>query len=391
MALPQSLWSSGMAGLVSFARKFAGKYRLKRFIGEPLAFLLETAFPSHARTRLLIYHHSSDICWSLVYPFFHYADRFEKDYGLHTRLRPIERFFSGEDQIEADIVLVQPWLDEPAEKMAEAFARYRERHPDAQVVFIDSFANTDTRFGHAVAPSIDLYLRKALFRDRSQFRQTFAGDTNLMDYYAQLYGLETDPVDWQTPEDLLERMDLLPNFLTAPYLVDGFLGPAPAPGEDDRPIDLHNRIATNGTPWYSAMREHAREAAQQIPGIRRTRSERIGRREFLDEIARCKLCWSPFGYGELCWRDLEAIMKGAVLVKPDMSHLETAPDLYRPGETYLPVKWDFSDLEEVVQDALHDPERRAQIAANAFAIGRDYLASGRFVTDMAHSLELEPA
>ena len=380
-----------MAGLVSMARKFAGRHHLKRFIGGSLSFLLESTFPAHAKTRLLIYHHSSDICWSLVYPFFHYADRFEKDYGLHTRLRPIERFFEDDGQIEADIVLVQPWLDEPADKLAEAFARYRERHPGAQVVFIDSYANTDTRFGHAVAPNIDLYLRKALFRDRSQFRQTFNGDTNLTDYYTRLYGLETDPVDWRTPEDLLERMDLLPNFLTAPYLVDGFLGTAPTPESDDRPIDLHNRIATGGTPWYSAMRQHAQEAALKIPAIRRTRSERIGRREFLDEIAQCKLCWSPFGYGELCWRDLEAIMKGAVLVKPDMGHLETAPDLYRPGETYLPVKWDFSDLEEVVQGALADPERRATIAANAFAVGRDYLASGRFVSDMAQSLQVQPA
>ena len=55
-------------------------------------------------------------------------------------------------------------------------------------------------------------------------------------------------------------------------------------------------------------------------------------------------------------------MTGAVLVKPDMSHLETLPDLYRPGETYLPVRWDFSDLGDVVGSALADADLRRRLA-----------------------------
>ena len=38
-----------------------------------------------------------------------------------------------------------------------------------------------------------------------------------------------------------------------------------------------------------------------------------------------RICISPFGYGEICWRDFEAILCGCLVVKPDMSHVETNP------------------------------------------------------------------
>lgn len=372
------------------ARKLAGRHWTSRFVKGCSRFLFENDYPAQAQVRLLIYHHFSDICWSLVYPFFHYAERFQQVYGLDTRLRPIESFFEDEnDDVDADIVMIQPWISEPAEKLAAAFARYRGRHPLAKIVFLDSYANTDMRFGEAVGPHIDLYLRKAIFRDQSQFLRPFAGDTNLTEYYSALYGIEAEPVDWHTPKPLLDRLGLLPNFLTAPRFIEGFLGRAPD-FERERPIDLHSRIEVKGSPWYAAMRAQALDSARSIDGIRLTPAERIDRRQFMDELRQSKLCWSPFGYGELCWRDLEAVMAGAVLVKPDMSHVATSPDLYHAGETYLPVKWDFSDLEEVVSNALADPARRARIAANAWAIARDYLASERFVTDMGQALALRP-
>lgn len=379
-----------MNHLSFLARRLAGKYWTKNVVNRCSRFLFENRYPADAQVRLLIYHHFSDICWSVVYPFFHYAEHFQRVYGLDTRLRPIERFFQDEtaDDVDADIVLVQPWLDEPADMLAAAFARYRARHPRARIVFVDSYANTDMRFGQAVAPHIDKYLRKAIFHDRREFLRPHAGDTNLTAFYGSLYGIDAEPVDWLTPEGLLDRVDLLPNFLTAPRLIEGFMGPAPEPG--GRAIDLHCRIETEGTPWYAAMREQALKAARAISGIRLTSPDRVDRRLFLDELRQSKLCWSPFGYGELCWRDLEAIMAGSVLVKPNMSHLATAPDLYHPGETYLPVEWDFSDLEDVVRGALADPARLERISANAFAIAHDYLASERFVTDMGDILNLQP-
>ena len=51
------------------------------------------------------------------------------------------------------------------------------------------------------------------------------------------------------------------------------------------------------------------------------------------ELAQCGICFSPFGYGEVCWRDDEAVYSGALLINPGMSHMVTEPDVFVPGET----------------------------------------------------------
>jgi hypothetical protein len=57
-------------------------------------------------------------------------------------------------------------------------------------------------------------------------------------------------------------------------------------------------------------------------------------------------------------------MAGALLLKPDMSHLKTWPDYYEPYVTYVPYAWNFSDLEEKVIDILENVNKYEEIARN---------------------------
>jgi hypothetical protein len=75
---------------------------------------------------------------------------------------------------------------------------------------------------------------------------------------------------------------------------------------------------------------------------------------------------SPFGWGEVCFRDFEAIISGALLLKPDMSHLRTWPDVYVPNETYIPLAWDGQDLRDKVDYYLTHTAERERIARNAW-------------------------
>lgn len=103
------------------------------------------------------------------------------------------------------------------------------------------------------------------------------------------------------------------------------------------------------------------------------------RRAYLRELAASKLCFSPFGYGEVCWRDYEAVMCGSLLLKPDMSHVETDPDIFRAGETYVPLRWDFADLEDKARYYLAHPAERTRIANNAFRALQKYFREQRFI------------
>lgn len=87
-----------------------------------------------------------------------------------------------------------------------------------------------------------------------------------------------------------------------------------------------------------------------------------------EKMTRSKVCLSPLGLGEVCFRDFEAISQGAILVKPDMSHLETWPDIYQPLKTYIPVKWDWSDLESTLLDVIRNHKKYRHVVDQAFAV-----------------------
>tara|TARA_R110000824_G_scaffold191576_1_gene373338 strand:+ start:398 stop:1342 length:945 start_codon:yes stop_codon:yes gene_type:complete len=87
--------------------------------------------------------------------------------------------------------------------------------------------------------------------------------------------------------------------------------------------------------------------------------------QFVEVMKRSKVGLSPFGMGELCYRDLELIQWGCLLIKPDMSKVITEPDFFKPMETYVPVKSDWSDLNETIEKVLVNFKDYEYIIGNA--------------------------
>jgi hypothetical protein len=115
--------------------------------------------------------------------------------------------------------------------------------------------------------------------------------------------------------------------------------------------------------------------------------QRVPQSQYYAEMLRSRICVSPFGYGEVCWRDYEAVLCGCLLVKPDMSHLRTEPDLFVPGETYVPVKWDFSDLAETCTRYLKNDAERMRISRRAYDVLAGYFRSLGFIDNVRGMLE----
>jgi hypothetical protein len=75
-------------------------------------------------------------------------------------------------------------------------------------------------------------------------------------------------------------------------------------------------------------------------------------------------------------------MAGAMLLKPDTGHIETHPDIFRPWETYVPLRWDLTDLNDTLRRLLKDSALRQSIAERAYAVLHDYLHSDEFARQM---------
>ena len=88
--------------------------------------------------------------------------------------------------------------------------------------------------------------------------------------------------------------------------------------------------------------------------VKRESGINIPQDQFYRNMYESKICMAPIGYGETAVRDIEAASFGSVLIKPDMSYVDTKPFIYEDGETYIACKYDWSDLEEKIDYVLSD-------------------------------------
>lgn len=261
-----------------------------------------------------------------------------------------------------------------------------------------------------VLPYVDRFYNKALFVDRGLYAEALYGRELFTDFSHRRFGVvdypeippapapeaELDKVrlGWSVGvgdfprRHFRQRVGVALSRLVSPRLAAPIIHkreittPSPpsyawaGPGGAGDAIDVNARLGNPGYPTIAFHRQHLggllREAASRRGWSVVT--DRVPIRRYFADMERSRITFSPFGWGELCFRDFEAVRAGSLLLKPDMSHLETWPDIYLPGETYVPVAWDGSDLEEKIAHYLGDPRESRRIAENAFEVYRRQLA-----------------
>jgi len=343
---------------------------------------LSKAFSETTSQRLLLVSQSERIPQSQIFPFHFFADDLERAYDVSIRETPLEPLLEGRNRMlgDATVIAFQMPYDISNADLERLLNSLRRGNPDARLIHFDWSAPADLRNAERLDPHIDLYVKKHVLRNRSLYGKSTLGDTNLSDHYAQRLSVTEQEHCFPIPAGFMQKLIVGPSFITAPLLLPALMQPfQPGP---ERCIDLHARFAVNGTPWYQAMRNEAEAALGQFSDLKLATGNALPLYKYIAELRRAKVCFSPFGYGEVCWRDYEAIMAGAVLLKPDMSHIETFPDIFRPWETYVPLRWDLTDFGETLRRLLNDTALRKSITVNAHSVLNDYLTSDGFVTQI---------
>tara|TARA_B110000027_G_scaffold131144_1_gene154962 strand:+ start:530 stop:1582 length:1053 start_codon:yes stop_codon:yes gene_type:complete len=94
-----------------------------------------------------------------------------------------------------------------------------------------------------------------------------------------------------------------------------------------------------------------------------TETNRVNKKQYFNEIAKSYSSLSPFGWGEVCYRDFEIFLNKSMLIKPTMEHLITWPNYYVNNKTYLNFEWDFNNFEKIIS-AVDDLDYCSYIADN---------------------------
>jgi hypothetical protein len=111
--------------------------------------------------------------------------------------------------------------------------------------------------------------------------------------------------------------------------------------------------------------------------------------DYVKVLMNSKIGISPFGMGEICFRDFEMMKFGLVMIKPDMRRVMTNPNPYKEWETYVPVKPDWSDLHEVLNVVLSDWTKYSIIADNFRKKFRNEYLVDNFIRHWYNLLQLD--
>lgn len=316
-----------------------------------------------------------------------------RELGLETRVTVCE---SPERMVDAagepaDIVLVTTDWRARVEDLRGMLRAMRARGAK-RLVYLDTFDQTSSPY-FGVLGDVDLYVKSKLMRPVSRYAEAFAGGFVVADYCERELGIPLN--GWKfgsAPEAGLEGK-IVPGWSFAVSRRARLLlrlaewGARPLA---KRKLDLHARIgppARREQEWYEKYRALGAAAVERLPAeVRRTGLGRVPQRTYLWELMSSRMVFSPFGWGEVCLRDYEAVACGCLLVKPEMGHVATSPDIFVANETYVPVRWDFSDLGEVVRKYLDQPREAERIAANGQRVLREYFRRGGFVGDVRRLL-----
>lgn len=337
--------------------------------------------------RVLFATDDNSILKSQVDPFRRYAPEILDRFGVvmhEVEFAKVLEMVSGPFK-GVDTVVLQPWFTIDAGRLGEIVDAVRGAGV-RRVVFLDGYAPTDLRFAQVLEDRVDLYVKKHVLKDRSRYGKPTRGDTNLVDFYSQLYGIEAEEVLFPVSQRFLDKLIVGPSFFTEDTLWSK-LWKGPRSGARD--IDVHARLGVGDDwGWYSRMRRASVASLEPLRDRVVLTGAGVNHSAYMRELDRSKVCFSPFGFGEIAWRDYEAIVSGCVLVKPDCGHLDLEPDILRPGETYVPVRWDFADVAEKVEAVLRDEALRQRMVSCARDQLIGYARRGGFVDSVARIFEV---
>jgi hypothetical protein len=276
------------------------------------------------------------------------------------------------------------FLTPEAEALDKIARLSRQLPPSVKLVYFDGDDDLCVQWG-SLLEHVDLYVKKHIFADSTCYRKQFVGKNNLTDYVAQVTGrsFAENPIPHSgtVPDQQVGKIFAAYNIGLDEKIVNLFRDTRPAlPSE--KTVDVMCRAACAPDNWLYALRGTVGAALEPLTqqGFKVLLPDRrVDQKEYYQEMRSSRICISPFGYGELCWRDFETVLMGSLLIKPDMSHVRTEPNIFVSGETYVPVKWDLSDLAEVCARYLADDEARNRITAQAYRVLSDYYSNSGFL------------
>jgi hypothetical protein len=104
--------------------------------------------------------------------------------------------------------------------------------------------------------------------------------------------------------------------------------------------------------YYSRHRKRSLDELGKLDDTYNIVSSRLNPEDYSVALSKSKCAVSPFGMGEICFRDFETWNIGCILIKPFMDNVITYPNPYIDRETYFACNNNWDDLNDIIDVVL---------------------------------------
>ncbi|SFV67568.1 hypothetical protein MNB_SUP05-5-831 [hydrothermal vent metagenome] len=228
-----------------------------------------------------------------------------------------------------------------------------------------------------VLPFVDRLYKSYILKDKSLYMKSMYGGRIWTDYYHKNFNInddnENDIPKFYADEKDLDKIHLSYGATLGNYSLDSVFWQnnlqaklakrlwffrnlsvqkvkSSAFVKQQKENNLSARMSVNG---YSQTVGFMRKKTSEIIKKFNAPTTFLNRSQYLSELANSKIVISPFGWGEMNYKDYEVAMAGSILLKPDFSHLETWPHIFN-DTTVVQYDWDFSNLEDKIDEIINN-------------------------------------
>ncbi len=285
-----------------------------------------------------------------------------------------------EDQIwDCDALIVENkyfgkrWGTE-CERVLEELSMFQEKIP--KVFYFD--ITDSSGWDHARAlPYVTAYLKNQLLLDKNLYLKPIYGNRIFSDYYHKIENVSDEYPETSVPvsdPQLLSKLGVGWNSGLANWSLRGPLrmalyrrfGWSKLLGTPRRWCSSSSKRANNiscrfGTNYSRMTVAWQRKKIASIMG-HRLPTNKVSRAQYFAELEHSKVVVSPFGLGEITLKDFETFITGGLLFKPDMSHMETWPDIFQSGTTMLTHHWNLEGFQDQLDEVVNNYRNYLNIA-----------------------------
>ena len=224
---------------------------------------------------------------------------------------------------------------------------------------------------------IDKYCKGQILKDKTEYKKKFYGNRIFTDFCNKNYNIVDNNISYSVPiktQKEIEKIDIFWNSSISNYSILGkvmnecynyfpikqMLFPPQKKINKTKDREIFFRMNMK----YSRMTvQWHREQAEKKLNLNKECS-RINIFQYFNELSRSKVSISPFGWGEINYRDFETFLCGSLLIKPKMNHLKTWPNFYRDGTDLITYDWSCNDLHKKVSEIINNYNQFKHIAIN---------------------------